>query len=394
MPEIITNIPSPQELVGSYGSRRGPFNDEFLPRGYIDRDASEARKAHRRMLETLRSELHFGNPDQFTDTIRAGYGIARSIGDIRIAELSPEAFSLISSSRNNGESWGMKVSATTPSEDSLGEVGTISGGHLGIDTPKFMIDMQEVFNGSHSSAVVTENLRRVDATIAPADISLFIFLKTVAHESGHIIQGGVGKLLYKDTPDGLTAYDVMSTELISQRPEIAQTPHAYTSARIHNERFAEGYATLVLREAAQILGYDDETITKLDRALSAGNVTSLLRQHLAEVTADKSLTDVLSEKGVSGYEGELGYALPLSPQALVADLEYMNAHLHGHDMSEVSQSFEQAYLTTPTLVPEHSDVLLSGHEAKVAPPQPKKFGQDVLRRLMRRGLPGVLKKAA
>lgn len=326
---VITDIPAEEAMHRQYGPKGNLFSGELLPRYYtegIDHTTTPT-DASKMVLGKLRNELHFGNREFSEEFIKTTYGIARGIGDRFIAEVSPDAFQLLSFSRSNGESFGMVFRDSSGEDaDSLGGVSTISQDGLA-DRVLFDVKIGEVSSGSNNFKIVENNLHALGANVLAEDISLFIMLKTVAHEAGHVIQRGVGRLIRpNEHPTGSKSYDVMSSELLKSEPQLAQTMHEYTSVRVHNERFAEGYARIVLREAASALGYDAATIDKIARALSAGNLDQTLQQHLDAVTKEKSYAEVAGENGLEdAYDGDLGYALPLSPEQVILDLEYTYA---------------------------------------------------------------------
>lgn len=382
---IITVIPTAETMRLHYGPEHNAFTDELLPPYYtVGIDYATPRKdATSMVLGKLRDELRFGSPDDPETLIKTSYAIARGIGDRFIADVSPNAFRLISASRSHGESFGMLFRDTSRNaQASPGAVDTVSSDGLA-DRPSMSIKMDEMTLGAENHKVVINNLHKLGAEIAPEDVGLLMLLTTVAHESGHIIQRGVGKLISPDEhPTSAESYDVMSRELLKSEPGLAQTIHEYTSIRVHNERFAEGYARIVLREAAMALGYDAATVDKIARALSVANLDQTMQQHLAAVTKEKGYAEVARESGLEdAYDGELGYALPLSPEQVILDLEYMYAKQRGN--------FDEQLQLRAKLITAYTRNTTPGEalEEKVSPVRQlrgKAFGRGVLKAIRQR----------
>jgi hypothetical protein len=370
-PGIINHVPSPSELSKGYGKQRLPASFDRVPGYYVEgvRPEKSSDDNLAGILRHMGNELNFGSPEKFPETIENAYSVARNIGDAVIGNVSPEARALLDGTRPYGI-------VTRTSSD--GPASVHEWNREGFSNqPVLNVDVESVFGNATERRQLLANYEALGVQVKPEHASLLHFLKLVSHEAGHLIQFGVGSHMDTANSGGKSGYDHMSSIALKLHPEVATTANHYTSLRVHNERFAEGYSNIVMKEAVRALGYTDDESAKIMRAVGFQEQASETEQYLNEVTPDKTLTDIGKEKGISLYEGDLGYSMPLSLDQVVADLDIVNQFMKGEDLDD--DGFKKRYAAKIAPVQEAASVEVA--PAKVR--RIKRFGASVTARLGR-----------
>lgn len=157
------------------------------------------------------------------------------------------------------------------------------------------------------------------------DAYLLAFLHTGAHEAGHALLNGISIAAIKSDVSIRKKGLMASRVHIQKHPEMGITGDLEADVRTHEERFAEGYALLVLRNAFSTLGYSDEEVSKL----------------LSMMTFRKD--DEFSDEEVR--QGALGYSRPLSQDDMVGELVELDGLIKdqrfGHQIIQLEYWKEQ-----------------------------------------------------
>lgn len=323
MSEIINSIPPAEALRKVDTLSRAPTQLEAVPKYYLNgvEDEATPEEVNAATVKALRNEINFGNLDvekSREEVVLSGYAIARNIGDVMIGRMSKEAFSMVGASRLP-----FLKAKETSNERFDAFVYERAHGENFTNTPIVSINMDALGPDSAYSERFRSDTERYGVQVKPEDVRTILFMSAVAHEAGHLVQFGVGKYL-EDSDDKPDGYSKMSSTFLKLHPELGLTRNHQTNVRIHNERFAEGYGSMVLREMVGYLGYNEADVDKIMKAVSLESMQSPTFEHLDELTEDVSLLDIAKQNGESYYEGDLGYTKPLRPEQIVADLESMS----------------------------------------------------------------------
>lgn len=272
----------------------------------------------RSLLTSLNNELQWGNPETRHELIENAYLVARGIGDSVVAAASTSALNLIDSTRVSAR-YNTKYRDTTV-EKAMGHVRTFSDGsaEYGIDIDKLGLDK------------IKARLREQGYEPQPM-VAVLALVHTAAHEAGHMIQRGVGYMGI-GSDKGVSGINALSDAVLSNCPEARLTQNHETNVAIHNERFAEGYANLTLRAAAESLGYSKDYAEALVRAIAIDGVSPAMHEHIAAASEGESVKSLYEKAGQTPeYSGMLGYTKPLTLDQIVADLEFVGDELRRYD---------------------------------------------------------------
>jgi hypothetical protein len=341
---IITTIPSDTELALQNRPHRQftlePISQSLM-HGYDPSDPNANPVLH--MLTRMRGQLQWGPEESHNRLVEDAYAVARNIGDQAIAERDQVAWNLLDGTRSHAR-YGMKFFGKTTdgnSEKSLSAGMVWRSTHDGVFDGEFGVNVGEAYRSGTTRQAVEQRLQAGGINFDPQDVSLFIFLQITAHEAGHMIQNGVGEVIPKQAVGGEQAAvpgpDRMSSHVLASKPDAMLTGNLKTDSRIYDERFAEGYGMLVVQEAAKLLGYDEKAAAALTQALSITGDSMKSRELLGQVSADKSLAEIMKEQGIDGYFGELGYLQPLSLDEITADLHVLNDALKARRAYSLTQ---------------------------------------------------------
>lgn len=217
------------------------------------------------------------------------YDSAREIGDFQVALLDAEAGALLVSA---GKGFNLKISHHKESGGRGASV-TSRGVHDGLNRGDRMnVDIDALTE--QQSQIVQDKLNKRGMYLDSRTIGYFMTLRTVAHESAHVIQGSVGRLANKR--DG-EAVDYMSQFF---------TEAAQADAEVINEGFAEGYAEIVLNKVLDTLGYDEGS--------------------------KQIMLDAMSHRGNLQMQ-QLGYD-PIPPQGVAYMLSYASEQIKQSNLDE------------------------------------------------------------
>jgi hypothetical protein len=194
-------------------------------------------------------------------------------------------------------------------------------------TPRFEINDQSRHTGTHNAATNTimmntvsinkqadniAGLRNEGLQISDSTAKLIAHLHVLGHEVGHSISSHLG-----DRP--LTAYS--SIRYLRQHPEEALTGNATTDALTQEERFAEGFARVVVDEVLRSMDFSKRDRTKvldyLRHSPPVDGAESLNQiDYLQLVTHDKSLKNLVQES----YDRRIAAAELAKDEVLAARL--------------------------------------------------------------------------
>jgi hypothetical protein len=169
-----------------------------------------------------------------------------------------------------------------------------------------------------------------------------------AHESGHTLLNGVSQTIYShnfgytaDNENESIGY-LASGAYLAKNPKEAFTGHWKTDRAIYEERTAQGYAEMVADEALSGLGYtakDRKIIIDrlgygpdLDGEKGENQIDFLVKNRLGKMALNEQVADTASE--ALKYPGALGYAKPLTPKALVSELQLLAKILDSSQSNE------------------------------------------------------------
>ena len=212
---------------------------------FIDGSATEVGK----MLGSLNEEFRYwrearsygeADPEEFSQRFLEGaYAVVRNIGDGVLSRSSAESSTLLAAVGNVPN---LKISSRSESDrGALGAIRTRRP-HDGVSRGDSMaIDLDAIYD--LQVPMVQESLRKHDIHMPHSTLAFLFSARTVAHESAHVIQGQIGKMVGLG---GGEAVDYMSSFF---------TEASGASAEAINEGFAEGYAELVLGAMLSELGY-------------------------------------------------------------------------------------------------------------------------------------------
>lgn len=321
-PTFIDRIPTQNELkkrgFGTSVNTNKVY--ERVPYAYAEalEHADFGADSLRSLLTSLNNELQWGNPETRHELIENAYLVARGIGDSVIAAASPSALNLIDSTRVFARYKTRYRDSTV--EEAMGHVKTFNDGsaEYGIDIDKLGLDQ------------IKAKLREQGYEPQPM-VAVLALVHAAAHEAGHMIQRGVGYMGI-GSDKGVSGINALSDAVLSSCPEARLTQNHETNVAIHNERFAEGYANLTLRAAAESLGYSKDYAEALVRAIAIDGVSPAMHEHLAATSEGESVESLYEKAGQKPeYSGALGYTKPLTLDQIVADLEFVGDKLRGYD---------------------------------------------------------------
>lgn len=326
--------------------KNSPYYLEQIPDLYHDAIKGHERdeqEADRIMLETLREELIEApiTPELVINL----YSVARNMGDVELFAADPEH-----------------------------EVGGLLDASRADSRPKKFFVLDGVHGGAHSESegnfgINLENQQEAAGQLRnivekkgfevkhPGDLFLFINLAIAAHEAGHAILGGISKTQKRMMERGAVAEDaiILATKTyLKHNPQQAFTGNWETDVAIHEERFAEGNAQLVIEKAMRLLGYSDEEVALLESHVSEMNRLKAsyhpegehqldYLDQLGAATSAKDAMVVAHGKDdyvdpLQRYNGELGYYAPLTKEEMVAQLKATNKLVLAQDYSATTQS--------------------------------------------------------
>lgn len=232
---LITEVPSPDELFPGYGFHREHSYEPLAPEltsGFDPNTIKSEDEFNRLLLDNLSNQLQWAPDYAQSSLVRNGYAVARQIGDSVVRETDREAFDLIDGTRS-------AASFNTQYTGQSRVHGKEMGGHHSSNGlhQEMGVSVAHAYTGHAEYQAVENKLVESGAQVKPADLGLFIFLIRSGHEAGHAIQRGI---------DGM----------ITNKLDLD-----------YEERFAEGYGMTVVGEAARLLGYDAHTTRAVQRAV-------------------------------------------------------------------------------------------------------------------------------
>lgn len=305
MKELITSVPPQDELELRPASLNPHAWESRLPRRFTDGVESEPPEKH--MLDALSGELQFGGRDEASRArlVENGYRVARELGDSAVLRMSDKAFRVLEGLRrfssnntrfrasiheSDGEADGSVHSRVMEYADS----DAVYAKSVYLDVH---VDERQVFDGAMRENA-KHRLAAENISILPAHLDLLTLVRIEAHEAAHVIHRSIDAHLSKD------GYQrTMSEVALDSDSESALHSDRKVASAAHDERFAEGYAAMVLAETARALGYDEQMIGRIKRAYAFREAN--IAQYLDDSPSD------------------IGYTMPLEAEQVIDDLERM-----------------------------------------------------------------------
>lgn len=281
------------------------------------------------LLTNLRNEVLYSRGEGVSSST---YSVARSLGDL---ELYREGDGRISSLLDSSRFTSRPNTFLTTTADSGLEMPS-SGYHTA--SGHFALELDYV-NGRALDATL-QGFRELGITERTlGDAHLVTVLAVGAHEAGHALLAGVGHLAraveHDDRGNILESVSLPATRLyLGSHPEDAFSGNWNTDVRIHEERFAEGYAHIVIRKSLEVLGYDADESERILELVSA-DLRSMGTEegrhqidHIDEVGPTMSIVDVMKKIKSDGADilpsqenpGELGYGTALTKDEIAEQL--------------------------------------------------------------------------
>ncbi len=254
----------------------------------------------------------------------------------------------------------------------------------------FVLDnSDEKIGGSHNqyTATITINPDQIDSQedqinkvdLKEGDGKLIRLLHFAAHEAGHAILSGAAHL---EQGERSGVYIAATKRFMADRPDHGFTGNWHTDMSIHEERFAEGYATLVLSESLGLLGYskrETNRIVKRYQDVSGEHGASQI-DHIKDVQPRKSIGSLVLDAApdidtddIATYEGQLGYAKPLTTKEVVEQLGALGKHYDStgedwQDLLDTPEAWHAAVLANQKRdIKRHLKFVQSSREAVLHP---------------------------
>lgn len=348
---LIDHIPSTAELAMQYGpstkhlrsSDTAEFTYEPVHSALVVDPSFEAaeQSAETRMATQIGLELAWGPEDQRSALIRDAYGVARQYGDHALAEISSDAVEVLDASRGvrNGMAY-VDQSKHANGSQASGYV-TERRTNEGNMRLELGISVNDTLPGSEQYDQLLQQVEASGVVMNPNDLSTLLFLQTVGHETGHVIQRGIASdmasVAWTSGRGEISESDTFGAQMLMLGVTESTTGNLQTDVAIYDEQFAEGYGIMVMAKAAEALGYDTESIRKLEQLMKLTEEQLGHVEHLAEVSGSKGLVQILGEKGIVGNPGEIGYTRPLTSQQIATSLNTVMRTYQERSMPELTQ---------------------------------------------------------
>lgn len=314
-----------------------PLATEPIPDYYRNSVAArELESPEAILLENLRNDLLFAPVGPaITDNL---YRVARSIGDFDIYEAddSGEVVTIFDATRYEA----------TPQDflASVEEMGEHTAGYHNSAESTFAVAHDYL---NQESKVIAERIEANGVELKnKSDAYLVSFLHVGAHEAGHAALSGISR--YYNVGAEITDQFAATKMYLRDHPEDGMTGSWVTDVWIHEERFAEGYAMVVVDKALKVLGYTDEEIQVIREQVAIYSDAQRAEQGKSQIDIIDELghftkpTDLLGDEA---YLGELGYPIPLSKSKVVEELAAISrvfSSVWGKNLHMASLDWEEA----------------------------------------------------
>lgn len=213
------------------------------------------------MLASLHEEYHAWTTDRIYGEVGAGtrdqrvlegaYAVVRNIGDGELASINSDVGAIL---QGAGYGYNLKITNSTETHGRAASVRTHNHRHGINQGDTLTIDLALI--ADQQAPLIQEKLRRNELHMPLEHVAYLMTLRTVAHESAHVIQSSIGKLAGSGGADAVNFMGSLFTEVSGVNPDVL------------NEGFAEGYAEIVLTRSLQELGYSESDQAAILRAMS------------------------------------------------------------------------------------------------------------------------------
>jgi len=304
------------------GTRIKPGGSLAEDLGLAEQIAAEKQSEHTglsNVLETFKQEIALGSQDP--ELIRKSYDLSRAIADgiLTSGNKSGEVAAVLSATRDFAR----------PLETHYEVSPGTQGGHRQ-QTRELFVNPETIFNVGKFEA----DVKASKVELRPGDAKLLSLLTVMAHETGHALLSGVSNT--RAPQDAGEKHLAATRSYLKRNPQLGFTGNWDNDVAIHEERFAEGYAMLVVDKVVATLGYSKRDAAKIKQALSAGTELRGAKgknqlDHLKHVDADNSLHALVGEPQAGildqSYDGNLGYGKPLTANEMIDQLVEHNSQL-------------------------------------------------------------------
>lgn len=278
----------------------------------------------RGILENLREEMAFG-PKHNSGLLEHSYRIVRNVADVELSlrSGSPQVIKLLDGARGYSrpkmyEGFHHDVAKNLSSK-------TLASHNEVIKRISVASDLLKLESSQLSAFMKAKGVE----IIHPGDESLIALLNTVGHEAGHNVMAGISEILRGRIDSNEIASRLTATSFyVQNNPEIALTGNLDTDVASHEERFSEGYATLVTNKVMESLGYDEKARATIfsyfwdKTSVAASPSGDHPIDFIDQLGARNSLWNIGVQNDKDFNMGDLGYSIPLSPDEINAELQF------------------------------------------------------------------------
>lgn len=278
---IIDHVPTAEELQQNpMYANRSSMSSKLEQHWGVDANQDTE------VLESMAKELAFAELNG--DVVASLYDVSRHVGDMVVAgdpQNGQAAFDVIEHSR-----WWSRPREF--SEISERHKGKASGTH---NESKRLLT-QDVEGLRQTSKDLFDQLGRAGLPLRDVKHAyLATYLTVAAHESGHALLAGVGAMEKSMRPSD--EHLLATSMFLAKHPEVGFTGDWKEDVRAHEERFAEGYARLVVTESLKTLGYSEEVYSRIYAIIEPGMT--------GESQWEKGYTAPLTKEGVAAQLAEI-----------------------------------------------------------------------------------------
>lgn len=254
----------PEQPTSFTPTEVGVFHE--LPAYYTTEFGEPVEDVGQHMLESLHNQFMFGpqDPKSMEDLTKNAYAVVQNVGESTLYRENEVAFK-ITDAATRAVSSALNFNSSTQRKDWGGSVVAHSLKD-GVSRPAdFNMDYDDLHAESTQIQAVEQRLAREGVTDIPAEqVSFFMFVRTVAHEAAHITGTGIGILGGKYGAEG---FNFVADAHFRDNPDEDVVGNPANKVETWNERFAEGYANLVLAQTLARSGYSIDQKAAMVKAM-------------------------------------------------------------------------------------------------------------------------------
>jgi hypothetical protein len=327
------DVPQAPPLFPRAHERVERYTLEKVPQHYHNRlrtPGFETAGPELTMIENFRNNLMFGTKTE--DILGDAFAIVRSIADVSLYDLAtPAVGDLLDLTR---------IQARPKHFGFLTEADKRAGAHGEYMDHSLMSKNRLWINKDNLQATSTNRAEWMEYLGTPlnneTDAYLLSVLHVTAHEAGHGILSGVSQLLKSEKLTVENTRNAATRAILETHPENGLTGNWDSDVRIHEERFAEGYALMFTNIAMQAMGYDKATVTNfMSRLMPGGSLDEVEKgkHQLDQLELVDAYTDVNAAMLKAGFSkeevtalgqdnmGVIGYLTALTRDEIMQQLE-------------------------------------------------------------------------